>query len=231
MVNTFESCFVQILLGVLAIFIIGWYQYITLIETKITFFLLQSWYQIFFRDIDLMTQTSPPAARFAPNGSLFTIIVFLDFNSMYLWSQLQVQPLTPELRWVRRGSYFEKRVLTTGNSFRALQFIYYCQALLDETNPGVKIQHQYFQGEKTIYGHKVDGYYRIDGKEIVLEFNGKFLAPDSVPYYNQLVKGVSGMDVQNHLVLCLLNPNRIKRGRNSKNGIKKLSIYDRRESK
>ena len=125
-----------------------------------------------FRDIDLMTQSSPEAARFAPNGKPFTAIVFFDFNSMYLWSQLQVQPLTPGLRWVRRGSYFEKRVLTTGNSFRALQFIYYCQAHLDKTNPGTMIQHQYFQGEKTIYGVKVDGYYQIDGKEVVLEFNG-----------------------------------------------------------
>ena len=178
-----------------------------------------------------MTQTSPPAARFAPNGSLFTTVVFLDFNSMYLWSQQQVQPLTPGLRWVRRENHFEKRVLTTGNSFRALQFIYYCQALLDETNPGVQIQHQYFQGEKKIYGQKVDGYYRIDGKEIVLEFNGKCLVPDSVPYFNQCVKDVSGMDVQRHLVLCLLILNRMKKERNSKNGIKKLSIYDRRGSK
>ena len=133
-----------------------------------------------------MTQSSPPAARFAPNGKRFTAIVFLDFNSMYLWSQLQVQPLTPGLRWVRRGSYFEKRVLMTGNSLRALQFIYYCQALLDNTNPGLNIEHQYFHGERTIYGHKVDGYVQIDGKEIVFEFNGKYLVPVLVLICNHL---------------------------------------------
>ena len=128
-----------------------------------------------------MTQSSPKAARFAPNGKRFTAIAFFDFNSMYLWSQLQVQPLTPGLRWVRRGRYFEKRVLTTGNSFQALQFIYYCQAVLDKTNPGLNIEHQYFHGERTIYGHKVDGYVQIDGKEIVFEFNGKYLVPVLIP--------------------------------------------------
>ena len=55
-----------------------------------------------------MTQSSPEAARFAPNGNPFTALVFLDFNSMYLWSQLQVQPLTPGLRWVKMDLDFKK---------------------------------------------------------------------------------------------------------------------------
>ena len=124
-----------------------------------------------------MTQSSPEAARRAPNGNPFTAIVFFDFNSMYLWSQLQVQPLTPGLRWVQNGRGFQKRIMSPNSSFGALQYLYYCQAVLDVTNPGTMIQHQYFQGEKTIYGVKVDGYYQIDGKEVVLEFNGKYLVP------------------------------------------------------
>ena len=124
-----------------------------------------------------MTQSSPEAARRAPNGNPFTAIVFFDFNSMYLWSQLQVQPLTPGLRWVKNGRVFQKRIMSPNSSFGALQFIYYCQALLDVTNPGLNIEHQYFHGEKIVYGHKVDGYYRVGGKEIVLEFNGKNLVP------------------------------------------------------
>ena len=120
-----------------------------------------------------MTQTSPEAARFAPNGNLFTAIAFFDFNSMYLWSQLQPQPLTPGLRWVRNGKTFEKRIMAPNNSFGALQYLYYCQALLAITHPGVNIEHQYFQGERTVHGHKVDGYVQIDGKEVVFEYNGK----------------------------------------------------------
>ena len=140
-----------------------------------------------------MTQSSPEAARFAPNGNPFTAIVFLDFNSMYLWSQLQVQPLTPGLRWVKNGPRFQKRILSPNSSFGALQYLYYCQALLAVTHPGLNIEHQYFHGERTVYGHKVDGYVNIDGKEIVFEYNGEFLVPflviKSVPSYTQLFLG------------------------------------------
>ena len=124
-----------------------------------------------------MTQSSPEAARFAPNGKPFTAIAFFDFNSMYLWSQLRPMPLTPGLRWIKNGDRFQKRILTTNSSFGALQYLYYCQALLAITNPGLNIEHQYFHGEKTVYGEKVDGYIQIDGKEIVFEYNGKYLVP------------------------------------------------------
>ena len=120
-----------------------------------------------------MTESSPVAARFAPNGNPFTSVAFFDFNSMYLWSQQQNQPLTPGLRWVKNGEYFQKRILSPNGSFGALQYLYYCQALLAITNPGINIEHQYFHGEKTVHGYKVDGYVKIEGKEIVYEYNGK----------------------------------------------------------
>ena len=122
-----------------------------------------------------MTTTSPPAARFAPNGNPFTSALFLDFNSMYLWSTQQNQPLTPGLRWVKSASNYTKQYLSTGGSFKALQYLYYQQALLDRAGYNVNIEHAYFQGEKFVYGYKCDGYVNIDGREIVFEFHGENL--------------------------------------------------------
>ena len=119
-----------------------------------------------------MTNTSPEAARIAPNGDPYTMILFNDFTSMYLWSTNQPQPLTPGLRWVKSGSTYKKQYLSTGGSFRALQYLYYCQAQLDEQGLNVNIEHQYFRGEKYVYGYKCDGYVVIDGREIVFEFHG-----------------------------------------------------------
>lgn len=112
-------------------------------------------------------------ARFAANGDPFTIIVCFDFNSMYLWAQQQLMPLTPGLRWVKNeeGVYI-KQYLCPGGSFKALQFIYYSQAQLDQAGYNVTIDHQYHQGEKTVYGQKLDGYVRIGNREIAFEFNG-----------------------------------------------------------
>ena len=129
---------------------------------------------LFLRYIDLMySQSSPHSARFAPNGDPFTIVAALDSNSMYLWSTEQNMPLTPGLRWVKnKKGKFTKNILSTGNSFKALQFIYYQQSLLDKQGINVTIEHQYHQGEKWVYGYQCDGYVKINGKEIVFEFNG-----------------------------------------------------------
>ena len=129
---------------------------------------------LFLRYIDLMnSQSSPHSARFAPNGDPYSSVVAYDSNSLYLWSQKQNMPLTPGLRWVKnKNGKFTKNILCTGNSFKALQFIYYQQSLLDKQGTGVTIEHQYHQGEKLVYGYKCDGYAKIGGKEIVFEFNG-----------------------------------------------------------
>ena len=122
-----------------------------------------------------MTEDSPDSARFAPNGYLYTAVLCLDFNSMYLWSQEQDEPLTAGLRWLKNGVKFHKKYLSTCGSFVALQWLYYRQALLDEAGINVTIQHQYHQGEATVEGYQVDGYAVINGQRTVFEFNGKTL--------------------------------------------------------
>ena len=131
---------------------------------------------IILRYIDLMSSpSSPHSARFAPNGDPFTAISAVDENSMYLWSQQQNMPLTPGLRWVKnKNGKFTKQILSTGNSLKALQYLYYQQSLLDKQGIDVTIEHQYHQGEKWVYGYQCDGYVKINGKEIVYEFNGEF---------------------------------------------------------
>lgn len=119
-----------------------------------------------------MSTSSPHAARFAPNGNAFTSALCIDFTSMYLWSTQQNQPLTPGLRWVRSKRKYTKQYLSTGGSFKALQYLYYSQALLDRAGYNVNIEHAYFQGEKFVYGYKCDGYVNINGREIVFEFHG-----------------------------------------------------------
>ena len=120
-----------------------------------------------------MSTTTPPAARFAPNGNPFTCALFVDFNSMYLWSTKQNQPLTPGLRWVKSNGKYIKQYLATGGSFKALQYLYYQQALLERAGYNVNIEHAYFHGEKYVYGYKCDGYVNLGGREIVFEFHGK----------------------------------------------------------
>ena len=123
-----------------------------------------------------MSTSSPRSARFAANGDPFTTVICLDFNSMYLWSQKKNQPLTPGLRWVKNDNgIYTKQYLSTGGSFKALQYLYYSQSLLDRAGYNITIEHQYHQGEKKVYGYKVDGYVRMGSKEIVFEFNGNFI--------------------------------------------------------
>ena len=132
----------------------------------------------FFRDIDLMTDTSPESARFAPNGFRYTAIIFVDFNSMYLWSEEQDMPLTPGIRWLKNGLFFSKHSLayTHGASFKSLQWIYYLQGKLDLSKKGINIEHKYYKGEKSIVTddgvYPVDGFAIIDGVKTIFEFNG-----------------------------------------------------------
>ena len=104
-------------------------------------------YNLYFRDINLTNSNSPPASKIAPNGDLYTALLFLDFNSMYLWSQMQNMPLGPGLRWIFHGKKFRKYVLQGQTSFAAVQWLQY-----EQTKYNVQIQHAYHQGEKLVYG-------------------------------------------------------------------------------
>ena len=104
-------------------------------------------YNLYFRDINLTSSESPPASKIAPNGDFYTALLFLDFNSMYLWSQMQDMPLGPGLRWKPSKRGFFKKVLQEQTSFSAVQWLQY-----EQTKYNVQIQHAYHQGEKLVYG-------------------------------------------------------------------------------
>ena len=124
-----------------------------------------------FRDINLTNSESPPASKQAPNGHPYTSLIFLDFNSMYLWSQKQLLPLSPGLVWTLQNGKFKKKPLTNRqHSFESLQWLYYQQTKYDQT-----IQHAFHQGEKVIFldkQYKVDGYAKINGRKTIFEYNG-----------------------------------------------------------
>ena len=129
----------------------------------------------FHMDIDLMGTESPLNARFAPNGDPHTCVIFVDFNSMYLWSQYQLLPLTPGIHWTKKGQKFHKSHMATQISFKALQWLYMEQEserCKDKDGNRVQMDHAYFHGEKEIFNAKVDGYAFIDGKHVIWEFNG-----------------------------------------------------------
>ena len=102
------------------------------------------------RDINLTPSESPPASKIAPNGNPYTALLFLDFNSMYLWSQQQDMPLGPGLRWIQSKRGFYKKVLQEQTSFSAVQWLQY-----EQTKYNVQIQHAYHQGEKEVYGMSI----------------------------------------------------------------------------
>ena len=86
---------------------------------------------------------------------------------MYLWSQQQDMPLSPGLEWTLVNGKFRKNVLIPNSSFSSIQWLYFQQTKYTET-----IHHAYHQGEKIIYGYKVDGYAIINGQKTVFEYNG-----------------------------------------------------------
>ena len=70
----------------------------------------------------------PHSARYASNGNPFTSILSLDFTSMYLSCQMQDMPTTPGILWTMKpdGTY-KKNVMVANHSFRAQQWLTYCQ--------------------------------------------------------------------------------------------------------
>ena len=120
-----------------------------------------------------MSDDGPRNARFAPNGSPFSALLGIDYSSMYLNQQEKDLPLTAGIRWTKKGQYYKKAYLSRGNSFKALQWLYWCEAELHKQGHQVIMEHQYHQGEREIEGYRVDGYVKIGDREIIYELNGE----------------------------------------------------------
>ena len=132
----------------------------------------------FHRMTDLLDSPNVPlSAKIAPNGKPFSRICFFDFNSLYLFCQQLSFPTTPGILWsvVRKG-LFRKQIMSTGNSFGALQWILYMNqthsALTDSNGKRISIEHQYDRGEYEISGFFIDGHAYVDGKHLFYEFLG-----------------------------------------------------------
>ena len=136
---------------------------------------------VYHRHLDLSGETtSPTAARHTPDGALLTHAVFLDFNSMYLWSQSKNMPLTPGILWTANGSFFRKSIMAPGVSFGQVQWLMYLQVTqcYDSNHQKVQISHAYFRGEVNFDGHKPDGFAVIDGVKHFYEYLGCRYHPD-----------------------------------------------------
>ncbi|CBY10608.1 unnamed protein product [Oikopleura dioica] len=81
----------------------------------------------FSRYTELDDIEAPYNAKYTKSGEQFTKITFLDFNALYLWSQNQKLPTTPGILWERHGNSFRKNIMTTGNSYAALQWLLFAQ--------------------------------------------------------------------------------------------------------
>ena len=100
---------------------------------------------------------------------------------MYQWCEDQVMPLSPGILWTLDGQYYKKSVMKAGTSLGAVQWLDFMQQsdiCIDSSGNRVTIQHAYYQGEKQIVDGEttwdIDGYFKRDGQEFFLEYNGKF---------------------------------------------------------
>ena len=78
---------------------------------------------------------------------------------------------------------FKKELMLTHEktSMMAVQWIMKHEAELRREGHEITIDHAYHRGEKNYEGHKPDGYYILNGKEVFMEFNGCHVHPDC-PY-------------------------------------------------
>ena len=63
----------------------------------------------------------------------------------------------------------------SGVSLAQIQFFSWVQQsehLIDKNGNRCQIQHAYFQGEKQVGNHKIDGYYECNGEKVAIEFQG-----------------------------------------------------------
>ncbi|CAG5101507.1 Oidioi.mRNA.OKI2018_I69.YSR.g17157.t1.cds [Oikopleura dioica] len=131
---------------------------------------------VFSRYTELGDEEAPHNAKFAQNGERFSNISFLDFNALYLWAENQKLPTTQGILWEKKSNNFVKNIMTNGNSFVALQWLLFAEEndpnLTDKNGNRIRLQHQYFRGEHSEEGRKVDGFAIVDGVKVFWEFLG-----------------------------------------------------------
>ena len=141
---------------------------------------------VFHRHFDLTGGSdSPIAARTVPNGDKLTHAIFLDFNSMYLWSQAQEMPLTPGINWIMKNGYFMKQIMASQMSLSQIQWIQYLETTdvcVDKDGNRHRIENGYYRGEYEFDQIKPDGYLFIDGVHRFFEFLGMPLIENSVSF-------------------------------------------------
>ena len=125
-----------------------------------------------------LKNTSPEAAYTAPNGDEYSALIAYDFNSLYPWGLLQEMPCGPGVLWQlnKDGKSFWKKSMCQGSSFEELQFIMFLQyhdSRFDAADGRkVQIEHGYHRGQKKIAGYDVDGFAMVNGKPVIIEYNG-----------------------------------------------------------
>ena len=99
----------------------------------------------------LSDEDAPRAAKFAPNGSPYTLFKFTDANAMYLWCMDQKMPTSPGIfsftdgnlfkiigiLWSRKSSRFHKSVMGPNTSLGAVQWL--------EVKGKLQVRYQYYQ--------------------------------------------------------------------------------------
>ena len=81
--------------------------------------------------------------------------------------------------------YFYKRILTSGCSLEALQWISFmqqtCDDLVDADGNRAMVEHKYYRGEKSFKGKDIDGYALVGSKHVFLEYLGCYWHQCPIP--------------------------------------------------
>jgi len=75
----------------------------------------------------LIQASDSQSSLFSTSSKFYLLTVLLLISALYLWSQNQKLPTTPGILWERKGNGFVKNIMTTGNSFAALQWLLFAQ--------------------------------------------------------------------------------------------------------
>ena len=116
-------------------------------------------------------------AKFNKHGKKWDQIIFFDVNSMYPSTFRNKFPCGLGFQWVKSGNILKKSLMTTKKiSIESIQWIDYVgrtdPRLVSKSGKRVKIISGWAKREHKIGYFYVDGYAKVDGKEIVFEYDG-----------------------------------------------------------